>query len=116
MRFSSLWVSALTSLWQPDERSLRLLADHLRSSIAIIGDGVTPSTTGRGYVLRRLLRRALTLMWRPDSTRTLDDLPMSLVEQTLTQFGQHGEAAQSARCSAARNAGSPAFSPAAARC
>jgi alanyl-tRNA synthetase len=84
------WRSALTSLWQPDERSLRLLADHLRSSIAIIGDGVTPSTTGRGYVLRRLLRRALTLMWRPDSTRTLDDLPTSLVEQTLTQFGQHG--------------------------
>jgi alanyl-tRNA synthetase len=84
------WRSTLTSLWQPDERSLRLLADHLRSSIAIIGDGVTPSTTGRGYVLRRLLRRALTLLWRPDSTRTLDDLPTSLVQQTLTQFGQHG--------------------------
>jgi alanyl-tRNA synthetase len=82
------WRTALTGLWQPDQRSLRLLTDHLRSSIVIIGDGVTPSTTGRGYVLRRLLRRALTLLWRPDSTRTLDDLPTSLVEQTLTQFGQ----------------------------
>jgi hypothetical protein len=43
----------LTGLWQPDQRSLRLLADHLRSSIVIVGDGVTPSNTGRGYVLRR---------------------------------------------------------------
>jgi alanyl-tRNA synthetase len=83
------WTTELTGLWQPDQRSLRLLCDHLRSSIVVIGDGVTPSNTGRGYVLRRLLRRALTVLWRPDSTRTLDDLPTSLVEQTLTQFGQH---------------------------
>ena len=31
------------------------------------------------------------MLWRPDSSRTLDDLPTSLVEQTLTQFGQHEE-------------------------
>jgi len=86
------WTTTLTGLWQqPDQRSLRLLTDHLRASIVIIGDGVTPSNTGRGYVLRRLLRRALTVLWRPDSTRTLEDLPTSLVEQTLTQFGQYEE-------------------------
>lgn len=85
------WTTALTGLWQPDQRSLRLLADHLRASIVIIGDGVTPSNTGRGYVLRRLLRRALTVLWRHDSTRTLEDLPTSLVEQTLTQFRQYEE-------------------------
>jgi len=82
------WMSTLPGLWQPDERSLRLLADHLRASIVIIGDGVRPSSTGRGYVLRRLLRRALTVLWRADSSRTLGDLPTSLVEHTLAQFGQ----------------------------
>jgi alanyl-tRNA synthetase len=45
-------------LWEPDQRSLRLLADHLRASIVIIGDGVRPSNAGRGYVLRRLQDRA----------------------------------------------------------
>ena len=49
------WTTALTGLWHPDQRSLRLLTDHLRASIVIIGNGVTPSNTGRGYVLRRLL-------------------------------------------------------------
>jgi alanyl-tRNA synthetase len=82
------WMHALPGLWQPDQRSLRLLADHLRSSIVIIGDGVRPSNTGRGYVLRRLLRRTLTLIWRGDSSRTLGDLPPSLIEHTLAWFGQ----------------------------
>jgi alanyl-tRNA synthetase len=82
------WMSTLPGLWQPDRRSLRLLADHLRASIVIIGDGVLPATAGRGYVLRRLLRRVLTVLWRDDSTRTLADLPTSLIEHTLAQFGQ----------------------------
>jgi len=82
------WVSTLTGLWQPDQRSLRLLSDHLRASVVITGDGVRPGNTGRGYVLRRLLRRALTTMWRTDGTRTLGDLPPSLIEHTLVQFGQ----------------------------
>ena len=75
-----------TGLWPA--RSRRVLTDHLRSSIVIIGDGVRPSNTGRGYVLRRLVRRALTTLWREDPASSLDELPDTLIEYTLTQFGQ----------------------------
>ncbi|WP_067710064.1 alanine--tRNA ligase-related protein [Nocardia yamanashiensis] len=83
------WVTSLPRLWGPlDEQSLRLVTDHLRSGIVVIGDGITPSNTGRGYVLRRLIRRVLTTLWREDPTRTLSDLPIELVEHTLEHFRQ----------------------------
>ncbi|MBC9944909.1 alanine--tRNA ligase [Leucobacter sp. cx-328] len=45
-----------------DDIRLRIIADHVRSSLMLIGDGVTPSNEGRGYILRRLLRRVILSM------------------------------------------------------
>jgi alanyl-tRNA synthetase len=42
-----------------DERSSRIVADHIRSAVMIISDGIIPSNTEAGYVLRRILRRAI---------------------------------------------------------
>lgn len=84
------WTRLLPPLWPLDESSTRLVCDHLRSGIVVIGDGVRPSNTGRGYVPRRLIRRVLTTLWRDDPSRTLSDLPEEVLRHTLDHFRQPG--------------------------
>ena len=47
---------------QSSDVSLRVVADHARTSAMLIGDGVTPGNEGRGYVLRRMMRRTIRNM------------------------------------------------------
>ncbi|ADI05499.1 alanyl-tRNA synthetase [Streptomyces bingchenggensis BCW-1] len=65
--------------------SLRVVADHMRTSVMLIGDGVTPGNEGRGYVLRRIMRRAIRNMRILGATELVVG---ELVDVVLKTMGQ----------------------------
>ncbi|MBZ0214950.1 MAG: alanine--tRNA ligase, partial [Fimbriimonadaceae bacterium] len=68
-----------------DNASFRVIADHLRASSFLIADGVLPSNEGRGYVLRRIMRRA---MRHAQLLGSKDPLMWRLVPALVREMGQ----------------------------
>jgi len=68
-----------------DQRSVRIIADHIRAATFLSSDGVSPSNTQRGYVLRRLLRRAVLHGLLLNISGYFTNL---LSEKVIDQFGE----------------------------
>lgn len=70
-----------------DDILLRVIADHARTSLMLIGDGVTPGNDGRGYVLRRMMRRVIRNMRLLGSEDpTLVELIRSSIDAMAPQY------------------------------
>ncbi|MGX1838299.1 alanine--tRNA ligase [Streptomyces diastaticus] len=70
---------------QASDVSLRVVTDHMRTSVMLIGDGVTPGNEGRGYVLRRIMRRAIRNMRLLGAT---GPVVSELVDTVIDSMGQ----------------------------
>lgn len=70
---------------QGSDVSLRVVADHMRTSVMLIGDGVSPGNEGRGYVLRRIMRRAIRNMRLMGAT---GPVALELVDTVIKSMGE----------------------------
>src|SRR5271167_2396704 len=79
----------LTGAQDLNSSSLRVIADHIRASTFLIIDGVVPSNEGRGYVLRRIIRRAIRHGYKLGQTQPfLHKLVPSLVREMGGYYGE----------------------------
>jgi alanyl-tRNA synthetase len=89
--FKSLIQAAavLTGTTDLQSSSLRVIADHIRASTFLIIDGVVPSNEGRGYVLRRIIRRAIRHGYKLGQTQPFfHQLVADLVREMGTYYGE----------------------------
>jgi alanyl-tRNA synthetase len=91
---TDLFVPIMTELWQQlprqvqhDQKAMRIVADHVRAAVMLVADGVRPSNKDRGYVLRRLLRRAI-LHTRLDGVSWVEPVITAVTETYATAYPQ----------------------------
>ena len=89
----------LTEMWLPmikeiekiskrkykgNEKTMRIIADHIKASVFILGDGILPGNKEQGYVLRRLIRRAITfgkrLMMQNNFTKRIGEVVIKIYD------------------------------------
>ena len=78
-------VQQVTNSSDKDSASLKVVADHIRSCSFLIADGVLPSNEGRGYVLRRIIRRAVR---HGNKLGAKDIFFYKLVDELVNQMGE----------------------------
>ncbi|MGZ4366320.1 MAG: alanine--tRNA ligase, partial [Gaiellaceae bacterium] len=91
------WVASKSGVAYGDSvdatKAHRVLADHGRGMTFLVGDGVTPSNEGRGYILRRIIRRAaqhgLRIGMQPPFLAGLSDAVIEQVADAYPELGEH---------------------------